>query len=69
MDITEKKALDLYKEIDHYINNDYDTFVVCRILIQEIIFELKFNHGDKQRIQYWSLVQDQLIKKYKTDKE
>lgn len=67
MDSSEKKAIELYKELDYYSNNDQDTFILSRILIQEIILELKFNNGDPKRIQYWNLVQDQLFKKYKTD--
>jgi hypothetical protein len=67
MDSAEKKAIDLYGELDYYSNNDQDTFILSRILIQEIILELKFNNGDPKRIQYWNLVQDQLFKKYKND--
>lgn len=67
MDSAEKKALDLYKEMDYYSDSDQDTFILCRILVQEIILELKFNQGDKQRIQYWTLVQDQLFRKFKSE--
>lgn len=64
---SEKKCIELYQELDYYSNNDQDTFILCRILIQEIILELKFNNGDPKRIQYWNLVQDQLFSKYKTE--
>jgi hypothetical protein len=67
MESAEKKAIDLYNEFNYYSNNDKDTFILSRILIQEIILELKFNNGDPKRIQYWTLVQDQLFKKYKND--
>jgi hypothetical protein len=61
----EKKADELYKELLHYCDQDKETFYVCRILIQELILELKINNGCKERIQYWLLVQNFLISKYK----
>jgi len=67
MDSAEKKAIDLYKELDYYSDTDQDTFILCRILIQEIILELKFNKGDPKRIQFWQLVQDNLFNKFKAE--
>lgn len=58
----EKKATDIIKELDLYC--DENTYFVARILVQEIIFELKLNEGSKERIQFWLLIQDFIIKKY-----
>lgn len=60
----EKKADDIMKELDLYCDGDKNTYFVARILIQEIIFELKLNEGKKERIQFWLLIQDFVIKKY-----
>lgn len=60
----EKKADDIIKELNLYCDGDKNTYFVARILIQEIIFELKLNNGTKERIQFWLLIQDFIIKKY-----
>lgn len=60
----EKKATDIIKELDLYCDGDKNTYFVARILVQEIIFELKLNEGSKERIQFWLLIQDFIIKKY-----